>query len=222
MTTYTIGYARTSTRQQDLGLQRDAILKAGVEPDNIFEEQESGAKRNRPILNDVLSRLRPGDTLMVWKLDRLARSLSHLIEIVEGLAKRGVAFRSLTEEFDTSTPAGKMFFQVVGAMAEFERNLIEERREAGIAKARADGVKFGRKLLSDPQSTAKKGGALAQAMLAAQGGMSLRQAAKAHGVDRITLSRHLNRLSTPEVSNLVSKPKSKANGHMNGLAAAVV
>lgn len=222
MTSYTYGYCRTSTKQQDLGIQRDALLKAGCQPDQLFEEQESGAKRDRPVLADVLSRLRKGDTFICWKFDRIARNASHLLEIVEGLKARGVNFISITEGVDLSTPIGKFMLTVLAGFAEMERSTIEERREAGLKRAREKGVKFGRKLLSDPDSSARKAGALAQAIIAVQGGASIRQAAKAHGVDRITLSRHLNRVSKPEILNLVSKPKSKANGHLNGHHAQVV
>jgi len=218
MTAYRLGYCRTSTKQQDLGLQRDALIRAGVDPENIFEEQESGAKRDRPILAQMLKQLRPGDILVVWKLDRLARSLSHLLEVVEGLAKRGIAFRSVTEDFNTATPAGKMFFQVVGAMAEFERNLIEERRIAGIERAKAAGKQFGRKRLSDPGSTVGKGGAIAQAILAVQGGSSVNAASKAYGVGRATISRHMDSSFGQSVSVIVSGNKPQLKGHLNGHA----
>jgi DNA invertase Pin-like site-specific DNA recombinase len=180
---YRIGYGRTSTRQQDLTIQREALQAAGC--DQIFEEQESGAKRDRAILADVLSRLRPGDTLVVWKLDRLARSLEHLIAIVKELEAGGVNFVTLTEGFDTTTIHGKMIFHVIGAIAEFERALIEQRREAGIAKARAQGVKFGRKRLDS--------GDLAKALRSIERGeMSVSRASKVYRIARTTLMRHLS------------------------------
>jgi DNA invertase Pin-like site-specific DNA recombinase len=221
MTSMRFGYCRTSTKQQDLGIQREALLKAGVEPENIYEEQESGAKRNRPVLADVLSRLRKGDSFICWRFDRIARNASHLMSIVDDLKARGINFVSITEGFDISTPMGKAMLGIAAVFAEMEREGIEERREAGLTRAREKGVKFGRKLLSDPDSTARKSGDLAKAMLAVQGGMSVRQAAKAHGINRATLGRHLSRVSEPEVFSLVSKPKSKANGHLNGHAARV-
>lgn len=204
-----IGYARTSTRQQDLTLQKIALEKAGCT--RILEEQESGAKRDRPELTRALDMLREGDTFMVWKIDRLARSLSHLIAVVEGLEKAGVNFVSITESFDTRTPAGRAFFQMCGVMGELERNLIEERRIAGIAKARGKGVKFGRKRLSDDASTAGKSGDLAKALRAVeQEKMSLSAAARTFKVARSTITRHLNEFraddSLPTISNVVSMP----------------
>lgn len=204
---YVIAYARTSTKAQDLALQRIALENAGC--DEIFEEQESGAKRNRPVLINVLSRLRQGDTLMVWKIDRLARSLSHLLAVIEDLDRRKINFVSLTENFDTTTPAGRAFFQMCGVMGELERNLIEERRLAGIAKAKLAGVKFGRKRLSDDASTAKKSGDLAKALRAIERGeMSCSKASKTFNIARSTLARHLNDFRTDEtmqgVSNIIS------------------
>jgi DNA invertase Pin-like site-specific DNA recombinase len=143
-----IGYARVSTGEQTLDLQLDALQKAGC--GKIYRETASGAKADRPVLEDVLSYLRPGDTLVVWRLDRLGRSLKHLIEVVAALAERGVGFKSLTEQIDTTTPGGKLIFHVFGALAEFERDLIRERTHAGLAAARARGRLGGRpKKLTD-------------------------------------------------------------------------
>jgi DNA invertase Pin-like site-specific DNA recombinase len=137
------GYARTSTFDQNLDLQKDALKKAGCE--KIFVDQASGAKTDRPGLSELLEKFRRGDTLVVWKLDRLGRSMQHLIETVNKLEKMGVAFKSLMESIDTTTLNGKLVFHIFGALAEFERGLIAERTRAGLAAARARGRKGGRK-----------------------------------------------------------------------------
>lgn len=148
-----IGYARISTGDQTLALQLDALRAAGC--DRLFEETASGAKAERPILKEAIAYLRPGDTLVVWRLDRLGRSLGHLIETVTALADRGIGFRSLTEQIDTTTSGGKLIFHVFGALAEFERDLIRERTHAGLAAARARGRTGGRpKKLADPKHLA--------------------------------------------------------------------
>jgi DNA invertase Pin-like site-specific DNA recombinase len=139
-----IGYARVSTNEQNLDLQRDALLKAGVSPKDIYTDKITGVKAERPGLNQALSHLRAGDTLIVWRLDRLGRSLKHLIETVTTLREQGIAFKSLTENIDTSTATGTLVFQIFGALAEFERNLIKERTVAGLQAARARGRTGGR------------------------------------------------------------------------------
>ena len=121
-----IGYARVSTAEQDTALQTDALRNAGCE--RVFEDTASGAKADRPGLADALAYLRDGDVLVVWRLDRLGRSLPHLIETVGKLEARGVGFRSLTENIDTTTPGGRLIFHVFGALGQFERDLIRERR----------------------------------------------------------------------------------------------
>jgi DNA invertase Pin-like site-specific DNA recombinase len=126
-----LGYARVSTTDQQPGLQVDALERAGCY--RVFTETASGARADRPVLAQVLDQLRPGDTLIVWKLDRLGRSLRHLVDVVTGLADRGVGFRSLQESIDTTTPGGKLVFHVFAALAEFERDLIRERTTAGLA-----------------------------------------------------------------------------------------
>lgn len=138
-----IGYARVSTTDQNLDLQKDALEKAGCE--KIFVDQASGAKTARPGLDQALEYVRKGDVLVVWRLDRLGRSLKHLIEVVESLEKRGVGFVSLQEGFDTTTSGGRLIFQIFGALAEFERNLIRERTLAGLESAKARGRLGGRK-----------------------------------------------------------------------------
>ena len=138
-----IGYARVSTHDQNLDSQKDALHKSGCE--KIFVDQISGTVAARPGLEQAMEMLREGDTLVVWRLDRLGRSLKHLIELMGELEVRGVAFKSLQEAIDTSTPGGRLIFHVFGALAEFERNLIRERTRAGLAAARARGRKGGRK-----------------------------------------------------------------------------
>jgi DNA invertase Pin-like site-specific DNA recombinase len=137
-----IGYARVSTQEQNTALQRDALCAAGCE--KLFEEKASGAQRERPQLKAALDYMRPGDTLVVWKLDRLARSLRQLIDTVEELHTRGIGFRSLTEAIDTTTAGGKLIFHIFGALAEFERSVIRERTRAGLASAKAMGRLGGR------------------------------------------------------------------------------
>jgi DNA invertase Pin-like site-specific DNA recombinase len=137
-----LGYARVSTVDQNLALQRDALTEAGCT--KIFNEQMSGAVTDRPALHDALEFARSGDTLIVWKLDRLARSMKQLIETVETLRMRGIGFRSLTEALDTTTAQRRLVFHMFGALAEFERSLIRERTQAGLAAARRAGRTGGR------------------------------------------------------------------------------
>jgi DNA invertase Pin-like site-specific DNA recombinase len=137
-----IGYARVSTDEQTLALQEDALKKAGCE--RLFTDTISGSTAERPGLAEALDFIRPGDTLVVWRLDRLGRSLRHLIETVTSLEKRGVGFRSLTESIDTTSPSGKLVFHIFGALAEFERDLIRQRTRAGLDAARSRGRKGGR------------------------------------------------------------------------------
>jgi DNA invertase Pin-like site-specific DNA recombinase len=145
-----IGYYRFSTNDQTGDLQTDALKQAGCE--RIYGDcGVSGSKTDRPELNKALADLRPGDTLVVWRLDRLGRSLSHLIETVNGLETRGVDFKSLGETIDTSSATGKMLFNVMAAMAEFERDLVKERTNAGLAAARARGRNGGRPKALTPE-----------------------------------------------------------------------
>ena len=137
------GYVRVSTSDQDTALQRDALSKAGCE--NIFQDQASGAREDRVGLAEALRFARKGDVLMVWKLDRLGRSMRHLIETVTELEARGVGFRSLTENIDTTTPGGRLVFHLFGALAQFERDLIRERTVARLQAARERGRIGGRK-----------------------------------------------------------------------------
>lgn len=161
-----VGYVRVSTQDQKPELQLDALQAAGCE--RLFEEKASGAQRERPELIAALEYMREGDTLVVWKLDRLARSTKQLIETVEMLESRGIGFRSLTEAIDTTTSGGRLIFHIFAALAEFERSIIRERTTAGLKSARERGRKGGRPpaltpddvaaakaLLADPTITAK-------------------------------------------------------------------
>jgi DNA invertase Pin-like site-specific DNA recombinase len=179
-----IGYARVSTGEQTLDLQLDALTKAGC--DKVYTETASGAKAERQVLEEVLGYLRPGDTLVVWRLDRLGRSLRHLIEVVAQLAERGIGFKSLTEQIDTTTPGGKLIFHVFGALAEFERDLIRERTHAGLAAARARGRLGGRpRKLADAKQLE-----LARALYQ-DGQMDIATICQTLGISRATLYRYL-------------------------------
>ncbi|WP_456306829.1 recombinase family protein [Paracraurococcus lichenis] len=138
-----VGYARVSTADQDLALQLDALAAAGCT--KVFEDRASGARADRPGLRAALDYLRDGDVLVTWKLDRLGRSLPHLIETVAALERRGVGFRSLTEVIDTTTPGGRLVFHLFAALGQFERDLIRERTRAGLAAAAARGQTGGRR-----------------------------------------------------------------------------
>jgi DNA invertase Pin-like site-specific DNA recombinase len=152
-----IGYARVSTTDQTLDLQKDALEKAGCE--RIFTDTASGAKAERIGLDEALSHLREGDTLVVWRLDRLGRSLNHLIETITKLNNRGIGFKSITESIDTTTSGGKLIFHIFGALAEFERDIIRERTQAGLTAARARGRRGGR-----PKSLTPKKAQIAEAL----------------------------------------------------------
>lgn len=178
-----IGYARVSTQDQDTEMQRAALSEAGCE--EVFTEKASGAQRDRPELAKVLEYARSGDTLVVWKLDRLARSLRQLIETVEGLEDRGIGFRSLTESIDTTTNGGKLVFHLFAALAEFERGLIRERTVAGLASARSRGRLGGR-----PRSLDEEKLAIARALLA-QPDITVARVAQQIGVSPATLYRYI-------------------------------
>src|SRR5271163_969119 len=189
-----IGYARVSTVDQNLALQCDTLTEAGCS--KIFTEQMSGAVTDRPAVHDALEFARSGDTLIVWKLDRLARSMKQLIETIENLRLRGVGFRSLTEALDTTTAQGRLVFHMFGALAEFERILIRERTQAGLAAARRAGRTGGRppKLTDDDIEAAK-------AMLA-NPDIGVTQIAHRLGVSPATLYRYIPAARTanlPEV-----------------------
>ena len=163
-----IGYARVSTLDQDPALQLDALTATGCS--KIFEDRISGARADRPGLRQALDYARDGDVLIVWKLDRLGRSLPHLIETVAALEKRGVGFRSLTEAIDTTTPGGRLVFHLFGALGQFERDLIRERTRAGLSAAAARGRKGGRKPVVNADKLAR-----ARSMVAK--GLTVREAA---------------------------------------------
>ena len=177
-----IGYARVSTDDQNLDLQRRALRAAGCE--QIFEDQVSGAALARPGLSQAMTLAGTDDVLVVWKLDRLGRSLPHLIELLRDLGQRGAGFRSLSENIDTTTAGGRLIFHVMGALAEFERSLIAERTRAGIGAAKARGVHVGRrKALTQAQ--------IAHARILIEGGESPSVVARSMKVGRSTLYRHL-------------------------------
>ncbi len=146
-----IGYARVSTQDQNSELQQDALTQAGVDERHIYMDTVSGSSLDRPQLKKALEYLKKGDVLVVWKLDRLGRSLHELIRLMQGLSDKGIGFRSLTEMIDTTTPGGKMVFHVFGAMAQFERDLISERTKAGLEAAKQRGRKGGRPVSLSPE-----------------------------------------------------------------------
>jgi DNA invertase Pin-like site-specific DNA recombinase len=189
-----IGYARVSTTDQHLALQLDALQQAGCA--HLFEETASGAQRDRPELRNAIASLQPGDTLVVWKLDRLARSLSQLIDTIDELHQLGCGFRSITESIDTTTAGGRLIFHIFGALAEFERSIIRERTVAGLQAARARGRKGGRpKALGDDRMAAV-------AALVRDGKLSIQQIAKQVGVSPATIYKHMPRpRSTVDVSS---------------------
>ena len=177
-----VGYMRVSTDsdRQPLDLQRDALLAAGVDERHLFEDRASGRADDRPGLARALAFLRPGDCLVVWKLDRLGRSLPHLLATVSSLRERGVAFRSLTEQMDTATPQGEFLFHVFGALAQFERALIRERVQAGLAAARRRGRRGGRPVAIGAEK-------LAAVIAALDGGASKASVCRSFGIKRSTL-----------------------------------
>ena len=184
-----VGYMRVSTDsdRQVLDLQRDALLSAGVDERHLFEDRVSGSRGDRVGLAKALAFLRPGDCLVVWKLDRLGRSLPHLLTTVTALKTRGIAFRSLTEQMDTATPQGEFLFHVFGALAQFERSLLQERVQAGLAAARRRGRRGGRPFAID----AEKLGAVITAL---DGGATKAAVCRTFGVKRSTLIDSLARI----------------------------
>jgi len=139
------GYARVSTKSQKHDLQIDAFLKEGIKPKNIYADISSGAKSERKGLDELLSKLREGDTIVVWKMDRIARSLSHLVKLIEDFEKKGIHFKSIQENFiDTSSPHGRFVFNLFASIAQLERDIIIERTRAGLESSRRRGVRLGR------------------------------------------------------------------------------
>jgi DNA invertase Pin-like site-specific DNA recombinase len=178
-----IGYARVSTTDQKAELQVDALKVAGC--DRVFTDKASGSMANRPQLDRMLDHLRPGDVVIVWRLDRLGRSLKNLIALVEELAEKNVGFRSLSESIDTTTANGRLFFSIMGALAEFERELIRERTMAGLAAARARGRVGGRPSKMTPEKVK-----VAREMYDSKE-HTVEAIARTIGVSRKTVYRHL-------------------------------
>jgi DNA invertase Pin-like site-specific DNA recombinase len=178
-----IGYVRVSTDDQKLDLQKDALVNAGC--GKLYQDIASGAKEKRAGLDGALRYLRKGDTLVVWKLDRLGRSLKHLIQVVNGLNKRGVFLKSVRENIDTSSSGGKLTFHLFGALAEFERDIISERTKAGLSAARVRGRIGGRpKVMTDDMVKLAK-------QLMANKDNSAQFVSKTLGISRATLYRYL-------------------------------
>jgi DNA invertase Pin-like site-specific DNA recombinase len=186
-----IGYMRVSsdTDRQTTDLQRDALLYAGVDARQLFLDRASGVRDDRPGLQQALAYVQRGDCLVVWKLDRLGRSLPHLLHIITTLQARGVAFRSLTEQMDTTTPQGAFLFSVFGALAQYERALTQERVRAGLAAAKRRGKRGGR----PPAITAEQWEAIRMALA---GGMSKAAVCRTFDVKRATLYDTLARRGT--------------------------
>lgn len=188
-----IGYARVSTDDQHLDLQRDALQRAGCSV--IYEEAVSGKNTARTELEQCRKALRSGDTLVVWRLDRLGRSLPNLVQIVTDLEQRGVGFESLTEKIETSSAAGKLVFHVFASLAEFERCLIQERTQAGLAAARARGRSGGRKPKLDEKKVRE-----IKALLR-DPDIQVSEVARRYGISRTTLYKYVG----------VVKPREKAD-----------
>jgi|SRR5882672_6345634 len=189
-----VGYMRVSseTDRQTTDLQRDALLAAGVDPRQLFTDKASGARDDRPGLQQALASVHAGDCLIVWKLDRLGRSLPHLLQIVLTLQAQGVAFRSLTEQMDTTTPHGAFLFSLFGALAQYERALTQERITAGLAAARRRGKRGGRPRAVSPEQV--------DAICAAlQAGASKAAICRTFGVKRSTLYDALARVDVSAV-----------------------
>ena len=178
-----IGYARVSTDDQNLDLQRDALTRAGCSI--IYEEAASGKSTARPELEQCFKALRAGDSLVVWRLDRLGRSLPDLVQIVAALEQRGIGFESLSEKIETGSAAGRLVFHVFAALSEFERNLIRERTQAGLAAARARGRAGGRKPKLDEQQVRE-----IKALLR-DPDIQVADVARRYGVSRTTLYKHV-------------------------------
>ena len=181
-----VGYARVSTREQNVELQVDALKQAQCE--QIFEEVASGANTARPVLDDLLSRLRPGDVLVIWKLDRLGRSLKHLVTLTSELLERQIGLVSLNDPIDTTTAQGRLVFNIFASLAEFERDLIRERTQAGLQAARARGRKGGR-----PRGLSKqaKATAMAAETLYREGELSVQEICDQLNISKPTLYSYL-------------------------------
>lgn len=186
------GYARVSTQEQSFDLQVDALQQVGCE--KVYREIASGARAERPVLGQMLDSLRAGDVLIIWKLDRLGRSLKHLVELVNALRERKVGLQSLNDPIDTTTPQGRLSFNLFASLAEFERDLIRERTQAGLSAARARGRKGGRPkgLSADAEATA-----CAAETLYLERQLSVRQIANKLGISKSTLYTYLRYRGVP-------------------------
>ena len=187
-----IGYARVSTDDQNLDLQRDALTKTGC--DSIYEETASGKSAGRPELEHCLKALRKGDVLVVWRLDRLGRSLPDLVKIIADLERQEMGFESLTEKIETGSAAGKLIFHVFAALAEFERNVIRERTQAGLTAARARGRVGGRKPALDEKQKREIRALLRDPTI------TVKDVAKRYGVSRTTLYKTVGVVNPDKVS----------------------
>jgi len=194
-----IGYARVSMHDQNLDLQKDALTKVGCE--KIFVDKITGKSLNRPGLEQTMEMLREGDTLVVWRLDRLGRSLKHLIELVSNLENREIGFRSLTESINTTSPSGKLVFHLFGALAEFERNLIIERTKAGLAAARARGRLGGRPLALDEKQRE------ALVLLYKEKKHSVNEICQIMGISKQTLYNYLRKVERSEKEDATTKTR---------------
>lgn len=193
-----IGYARVSTDDQNLDMQLDALRKAGVLAGDIFSEKTSATSVKRPELKAALDQCRRGDVFICWRLDRVARSLRQLLDIMEDLSARGVGFVSLSENVDTTTAIGRLYVHIAGAFAEFERQLIQERTRAGVARAKERGVRFGAQTQIDLK--------LAEELL--RDGLSATDVARELGVSRQTVYNHFSPQRRQKLARLgPKKPK---------------
>ncbi|MCF6768590.1 recombinase family protein [Thiotrichales bacterium 19S11-10] len=183
-----VGYARVSTQDQDVKLQIDALRQAGCDLNYIFTDKISGAKSERPGLNKCLAVLEPEDTLMVWRLDRLGRSMQHLVRLVEDLGQQNISFKSLCDgAIDTTTASGELIFNIFSSLAQFERRLIQERTKAGLEAARARGKKGGRKKITtnDPKVLMAK-------KMHGDHGMEINDICKTLKISRASFYRYVN------------------------------
>lgn len=195
-----IGYARVSTEDQDLTLQIDALVKAGVSEARIYREHASGASEDRPGFVAAVKALRAGDTLVVWKIDRLGRRLGRLIQTVEHIKAKGASVRVLTEPFDTETPTGILMFQIMGAFAEFERNVGIQRTKAGLEAARARGRMGGRRRMITPEMVAELARLVRDEAEGGEG-LAVRVAAERIGISASAAYGELRRLEEEETAD---------------------
>jgi DNA invertase Pin-like site-specific DNA recombinase len=202
-----IGYARISTTDQTLALQRDALEKAGCE--QIFTDTVSGTKAVRIGLTEALSHLRRGDTLVVWRLDRLGRSLRHLIDTITSLQEQEIGFKSLTENIDTTTSGGKLVFHIFGALAEFEREIVKERTLAGLGSARARGRVGGR-----PKALTSKEIQMLNSM-AADKSLTVADICKTFGIGKTTFYRYVKAGEVVYGKESLSRPRTDCSNDLN-------